>query len=662
MRASALLESNPAAAAQAASAVLESHPDDEMARLLLATACQRLGDPATARAQLESLVSAQPNSPILHLELGRAYAAGGEHERATAALESAVRLDARLAGAWRELAAQRFASGDTQGGDSAYSEYAKLSSLPPELNDAGEAISNRRFDVGEALLLKHLKSAPEDVHALRMLASIASKRGDYFEAERLLKKCLELAPGYADARFDLASELYAQQRHLEVMPLLERLLATDPDNSSYMGLRAQTLRLYGRNAEALKQIQQAIAASPGNAKLQLLHGHLLREVGEQDKSIGAYRQALKLQPGMGEAYWSLANLKTVRFTADDLNDMRQHRGDAARLGSNRAHLEFALGKALEDAGEFEQSFAHYAYGNALHRTMVFHDAAVVHDLVQRCKALYLPRFFAARSGWGSERIEPIFIVGMPRSGSTLLEQILASHSQVEGTRELPEIPAIVRELMLKPGVEAGAIYPDLTAQLGASDFEELSARYLARTEAHRPLAKPRFVDKLLANFMHLGLIHLMFPRATIIDARRHPLGCCFSCFKQFFARSLYFAYDQEELAQYYKDYVELMEHFDKVLPGRVHRVYYEQLVADPEGVVRRMLEHCNLPFEKGTLRFYENRRIVSTVSSEQVRRPINADAVEHWRHFEPWLGTLREQLKDLIEAYPNFDRKTNGAS
>jgi hypothetical protein len=357
---------------------------------------------------------------------------------------------------------------------------------------------------------------------------------------------------------------------------------------------------------------------------------------------------------MGEAYWSLANLKTVRFSESDLAAMQQQLALSAPLGTNRATLEFALGKGLEDAGQYAESFKHYAHGNGLHRAMVFHDPRLLHDVVERSKALYQPAFFAARSGWGSERADPIFIVGMPRSGSTLLEQILASHSQVEGTRELPEVPAIVRELIVGASAEALENYPELLSTLGREDIEARAARYLERTAVHRPLGRPRFVDKLLVNFLHVGLIHLMFPRATIIDSRRHPLGCCFSCFKQFFARGLYFTYDQDDLAHYYRDYVDLMEHMDTALPGRVHRVHYEQLVTDPEGVVRRLLEHCGLPFEEGCLRFYENRRVVNTISSEQVRRPISADAAEHWRHYEPWLGPLRNVLGELIDRYPTF--------
>ncbi len=500
-------------------------------------------------------LGAQGGSPTLQLEMARAHARAGRNAEAIAALEAAVRLDGRLADGWRELAALRFKTGDVPGGDKAYAEYSRLATPPPELTDAAMAIGNRRLDAAEAMLERHLKNNPEDVIALRMLASVASRRNDSLTAERLLMRCLELAPGYADARYDLASELYLQQRHAEVLPMVERLLASYPDEPNYMGLKSQALRLYGRVDEALALMHQAVAASPGNAKLRLLLGYLLREVGQQAAAVASYRQALALQPSLGEAYWSLADLKTVRFTEADRQAMQQQLDLSAPLAPNRISLEFALAKALEDEGEYEQSFQHYANANGLQRARVFHDPQVIHDTVERSRALFQPAFFSTRNGWGSDRIDPIFIVGMPRSGSTLLEQILASHSQVEGTRELPEVPVIVRELILKTSGESADNYPGMLANLTRADFEQLGAQYLERTLAHRPLGRPRFVDKLLGNFMHVGLIHLMFPRATIIDARRHPLACSFSCFKQLFVRGLYFTYDQEELALYYRDYV-----------------------------------------------------------------------------------------------------------
>jgi tetratricopeptide (TPR) repeat protein len=655
MRVSALLEADPAAAVRQVSILLERVPDYEEAKLLLATACRRLGDPAAAIGVLESLAHARADSPTLQLELGRAYGAVGRHAEAIAAFEAAVAADVGMADAWQELAAQHFIAGDTRGGDSAYAEFSRLAPQRPELADAAAALGEQRFDVAAALLRQRLLEAPADVVALRMLASTERARDNFLEAVDLLNRCLLLAPGYAAARYELAAELCAQHRHKEARLHVDRLLDAEPRNGRYMRLRALSLRFYGQNEQALALMQQIVAENPQEAELGLFYGHLLRDVGEQARAIAAYRQALAVQPGLGEAWTSLANLKTVRFTEADLEAMQQQLARSRTNDSNRVNLEFALGKALEDAGKYEKAFEHYAYGNGLHRSTTYFDVDALSAGVQRTKMLYTSQFFSERRGWGSQRLDPIFIIGMPRAGSTLLEQILASHSQVEGTRELPDVPAIARELIVAAGPSAEPTYPGVVAKLGRAEVEAYAERYLRETAVHRPLGKPRFIDKLPGNFAHIALIHLMFPRATIIDARRHPLGCCFSCFRQLFGRGQSFSYNQGELGKYYRGYCELVEHMNTVLPGRLYRVHYEQLVADPENVVRRLLDHCRLSFEPGCLKFYENRRVVNTISSEQVRRPINSDAVDQWRNFEPWLGELKEALGDLVDRYPSFN-------
>ena len=656
MRASALLEADPAAAVRQASAILSRIPDCEEAKLLLATACRRLGEPATAISVLESLAlaHAQAESPTLQLELGRSYAAAGRNAEAITALAAAVSLDTRMSDAWRELAAQRFIAGDTRGGDTAYAEFSRLAPQPPELADAAAALGEQRLDVAAALLGQRLLEAPDDVVALRMLANTERARDNFLKAVDLLNQCVLLVPGYTAARYDLAAELCAQHRHKEAKPHVNRLLQAEPHNGRYMRLRALSLRFYGQNEQAITLMQQIVAEHPQDAELGLFYGHLLRDVGEQARAVAAYRRALAMQPGLGEAWSSLADLKTVRFTDADIEAMQQQLARCRPTDSGRANLEFALGKAFEDADNYQQAFEHYAYGNAVHRATIYFSADAMSAGVQRSKSLYTPQFFAERRDWGSERIDPIFIIGMPRSGSTLLEQILASHSQVEGTRELPDVPAIARELILGAEPSAEPNYPAVVAKLGRADVAAFAERYLQETAVHRSLGKPRFIDKLPGNFAHIGLIHLMFPRATIIDARRHPLGCCFSCFRQLFGRGQSFSYHQGELGQHYRDYCELVEHMNTALPGRVYRVHYEQLVADPEGVVRQLLEHCGLVFEAGCLKFYENRRVVNTISSEQVRRPISSDAVDQWRHFEPWLSELNSALGDLVERYPAF--------
>jgi tetratricopeptide (TPR) repeat protein len=646
MRASMLLEADPAGAARQAGDILANSPGHAEAALLLAAACRRLGDPATAIRVLESLVGAHAGASVLQLELGRAYAAGGRHDAAIEAFQRAVELDAALADGWRELAAQRFLAGDTAAGDAAYLKYSRLAHEPPELTDANVARAADRLDAAEAMVRRHLQRAPRDVAALRMLADLAGRRGDTAEAERRITEALESAPGDAAARLDLARLLCLQERVAEAMPLIERLLVNEPRNSSYLCLMARALRLDGRTQEAIVLMEELVAECPGDVQAWLTLGNILRVVGQQARAIASFRRALDAQPAFGEAYWALANLKTFRFTDSDVASMRQQLARQAP-GSKPIHLQFALGKALEDAGEYAESFDHYSRGAAQQRAKISYDPAATTEYVRRSKAAYTAGFFAGRPG-GSERRDPIFIVGLPRSGSTLLEQILASHSQVEGTRELPDVPAMVMELAAR----AEYAYPEVVASLGKEDIEGLAARYLAATEARRPRRLPRFVDKMLGNFSHLGLIQVMFPNAAIIDARRHPLGCGFSCYKQLFAQGMNFSYDLDEMGRYYRDYAELMQHIDTVLPGRVHRVHYELLVTDPENELRRLLDYCGLPFEEECLRFYENPRAVQTISSEQVRQPIYSGAIEQWRHFEPWLGPLKDAVGEWLERYP----------
>ena len=649
MRAALLLDSDPAAAAREAAAILAASPGHSEASLLLASACRRLGDAQAATAILASLSAAHPDSALLQLETGRALAAAGRSGEALTALRRAVALDAGLTDAWRDLAEQLFAVADTLEGDRAYSRYLRLARNPPGLADAAAALADNRLTSAEAEIRQFLQQSPDEPVAIRMLAEIALRRLDEVEAERLLRRCLELAPGFAAARFELAQLQYALHRNAEALPHLERLLAAEPGNIEYLAQKAQVLRLLTGGREALDLMERAVAEHPGDDRGWVLYGHLLREVGEQPRAIEMYRRAIALRPACGRAYAALANLKTVRFSAADRAAMQEQLTLEATRGIDRINLEFALGKALEDQREFAASFEHYARGNSLQRAGFGPDAVAETVEVQRSREVFTADFFATRTAWGSERADPIFVVGMPRSGSTLLEQMLASHSQVEGTRELTDVPALAFELCRGRG---DAKYPEVVGTLDREQIAALAQRYLGRTERYRPLGKARFVDKMLGNFAHIGLIQLMFPRAAIIDARRHPLGCGFSCYKQLFARGLLYSYDLKELGEFYRDYAALMEHFAEVLPGRVHRVHYEQLIAAPEAELRRLLDYCGLPYEARCLRFYENPRTVNTISSEQVRQPLYSESVEQWRNYEPWLGPLRQALGDLVERYP----------
>lgn len=653
MRAATLLDSDPAAAAREANAVLAAFPQHEHAALLLASACRRLGDSAASASVLESLAVDNADSNVIRFELARLRASQGRTEEAIVAFHRVVESDPAFADAWRELAAHYFARGDLRNGDLSYGRFEALSADPPALKDAKVALADGRLTSAAALLRQHLQRHPEDAVAWRLSAEAAGGLGDDAAAEDSLRRSLALAPGYAAARYELAVLLYSQERAGEALPLIERLLEVAPQDSRFLSLKARTIRFLGRNDEALALAERLVADHPDDPQFWMLRGTLSREMGDAVCAVESYRRASMLRPGLGEAYWRLANLKTLRFTDQDVAEMTRQLEASPLLGMDRTYLEFALGKAHEDAGRYSESFSHYANGNARHRASMPHDASILLEDIRRAMAMYTQGFFAKRSGWGVAQSDPIFIVGLPRSGSTLLEQILASHSQVEGTRELVYLPAIVTELAAAATTaDGGRGYPACIAALTHERILALAERYLSQSSVHRSLGRPRFVDKMLGNFGNVGLIQLMFPNASIIDARRHPLGLGFSCYKQLFNRGLSFSYDLRDIGVQYRAYFELMQHFDAILPGRVHRVHYEKLVASPEQEVRRLLEYCRLPFEAACLRFHENRRVVVTISSEQVRSPLYAQSTDQWRHYEPWLGSLKAELGDLIDRYP----------
>jgi predicted Zn-dependent protease len=644
IRVAALLESDPAAAARAAQELLRKHPGHSAAVLLLGEAQRRSGDAPAATAAFAELASTQPRSASVQLELGRALLAQGKRSEAFTTLTHALELEPDLAEAWRELSGVHATGGEWRECDAAYARFAALTNQDGRFAEAAGAIAQERLDHAAALLQQELRRHPGDVAALRLLAQVAVKREDFAEGERLLEECLRLAPGYSRARFDLAEMLHIQQRAGPMLPLLERLLALEPGNLAYRALKAAAYSLLGQSERALSILADLVVEFPDNPVGWMYYGHALRSAGRTDEAIEAYRRSARLRPEFGEVWFSLANLKTFRFTAADIETMRAMLAHADLPDEDRWHFEFSLGNALEQAGDFAGSFEHYARGNALRRAAVAYDPDRNTRLIERTRALFTREFFAARAGAGCASREPIFIVGLPRAGSTLLEQILASHSQVEGTRELPDISAFAREL---GAWDTPPAYPESVARLSRTELTALGERYLRQTRSHRLLGRPYFIDKMGNNFLDAGLIHLILPNARIIDARRAPLACCFSNFKQHFISGVWFSYSLEDLGRYYRDYVDLMAHFDAVLPGRIHRVHYEDVVADLEGEVRRLLDYCGLPFEEQCLRFHETRRVVQTASSEQVRRPLYSDSVDEWRNFEPWLGPLKEALGDL---------------
>jgi predicted Zn-dependent protease len=647
-----LLANQPQLAAEQAREILGVAPGHPPATLLLAMAHRRLHQIDVALALLEPLAAAQPRWAAAQLEFGLALGDARRGGEAVEALRRAVRLQPTLADAWRALGDHLHAMGDTASADQAYANHVRNSTRDPRLMEPALALAEGRIAVAEPLLRTHLKQFPTDVAAIRMLAEIASRIGRYADAENLLRRCLELAPGFKAARHNYAVVLHRNNNPVEALAQIDALLAAEPRSPSFRNLRAAVLTRVGEYEEALRLYEQLLQEYPLQAKVWLSHGHALKTAGRQDDSIAAYRRSIELEPRLGEAYWSLANLKTFQFATADIDAMRAQleHGDLSR--EDRFHFNFALGKAAEDLFEYADSFRHYAEGNRLRKEAVPYDSATITENVRRGRALFTRDFFQARRGHGCAARDPIFVVGLPRAGSTLVEQILASHAAIEGTMELPDVIGLVKELSGRTRRSEVSKYPEVLESLGADELRGLGERYLAQTRVQRKTDAPHFIDKMPNNWAHVGLIHLMLPNAKIIDARRHPLSCCFSGFKQHFARGQNFTYSLDDLGRYYADYVTLMAHFDEVLPGRVHRVIYERMVDDTEAEVRRLLDYCGLPFEDACLRFYENDRAVRTASSEQVRRPIFRDAVDQWRHFEPWLEPLRGALGPVLEAYP----------
>ena len=648
-----LLERQPELAAEQATEILKAVPGHPPARLILGAARRASGDVRGALEVLEPLVASQPGWAAAHCELGRALGRAGRGEAAVAALRRAVQLKPDLAEAWRELADHLRGVGDQAGADDACARHIRASTRDPKLLAAAAALVENRLAEAETRLREHLLRAPTDVPAIRMLAEVAARLGRYPDAEALLSRCLELAPGFAAARHNYAFVLHRQHKSAEALAEVERLLAADPRNPGYRNLAAAILARIGEFARAIAIYEGMLAEYPEHARAWMSYGHALKTAGRSAESVEAYRRSIERAPQLGEAWWSLANLKTLRFTAEERRRMQAGLERADLTEDDRLHLHFALGKALEDEREYAASFEHYRRGNALRRAQVDYDPDETSELLRRSRALFTPGFFAARAGQGCPAPDPIFIVGLPRAGSTLLEQILASHPLVEGTQELPDLLAIARELGGRRRRSEPGRYPEVLGELDAGRLRELGERYLAGTRIHRKTGAPRFIDKMPNNWAHVGLIQLILPNARIVDARRHPLGCCLSGFKQHFARGQHFTYDLAELGRYYRDYVALMAHFDRVLPGRVHRVIYERVVEDTEGEVRRLLDACGLPFDEACLEFHRNERAVRTASSEQVRRPIFRDATDHWRHYATWLAPLEQALGPVLAAYPD---------
>lgn len=585
-------------------------------------------------------------------------AAAREHVRAERweaaidALQRAVAARPLADAAWRALGDARREARDPVGASAAHGEAVRLALAGSPLREAVAAMAGRQWAVAETIVRARLSQAPSDVAAIGLLAELALRAGNVADAVRFLRRALELAPEHEPARRDLARALYDNRDLPEALAEFDRLLASHPDHPGYRNLRAATLDLLGDHEGAISAYRAMLAADPAQPLVWMTLGNVLKTTGDIPGAVAAFRRSLALAPDTGEAWWGLANLKSFRFGDAEIASLQAALARPDVIGTDRVCIDFALGKAMEDRAQFAESFAHYSAGNRRQRAHAPHDPEQLGGLARRCEALFTPAFFAARAGWGEPAADPIFIVGMPRSGSTLVEQILASHPAVEGTAELPELPRLTR-LLGGAGDPATAAYPDSLSQLSRGQVAALGAEYLRRAARWRRTQRPFFIDKLPLNFMSVGLIRLALPNARIVDVRRHPLGCGLSIFKQYFPKGSGFSMTQEHIGRHYADYVRMMAMWEARLPGQVHRVVYEHLVADTEREVRRLLAFLGLPFDPACLDFHANHRAVRTPSAEQVRRPMYTDAVEHWRHYAPWLGPLAEALGDVLTCYPD---------
>ena len=641
-----LLERDPRLALEQSSEILKAVPNHPVATLIKGVAHRLNGETDVAVTVLSALSDAQHRWAQAHFERGLALADADRFPDAVKAVQRAVELKPDLPNALRTLGDFLTATGDAAGADEAYAAHIKVSTRDPRLLAPAAALHENRIPEAELLLREHLKQFPTDVAALRMLAEVAARLGRYADSAALLERCLELAPSFHAARQNYAIILGRQNRPAEALHHIEQLLAVDARNPSYRNLKAVMMARIGDYQESIEIYSKLLATHAASAKIWMSYGHALGTAGREADAIAAYRRAIQIAPHLGEAYWSLANLKTFRFMDEEVGAMRTQLARTDLEDTDRLHFDFALGKALEDVREYEACFAHYASGNLIRRRQIGYEPDQTTSLVRRSRQVYTREFFAARSGWGCEAPDPIFILGMPRAGSTLLEQILASHSQVEGTAELSDIQRIVLELTGRAMTDEASPYPANLADQSFDSLRRYGEQYLRDTRAYRS-GKPFFIDKMPNNFRHIGLIHLILPNAKIIDARREPMACCFSNFKQLFASGQEFTYGIEDIARYYRSYVELMDHWDQVLPGRILRVQHEDVVDDLEGNVRRLLDFCGLPFEPACLEFHKTERSIRTASSEQVRRPIFKEGLDQWKHFEPWLGALKSALGPL---------------
>lgn len=647
----ALFERGDATGAEAAlRTLLRAHPGEVNSMRVLGLALLAQERHGEAIEVLEAVVRDAGDFAHAHADLAKALITEGLIERAIGELRQALRLDRGLRGAWFTLGDLLVVTGDMAGARQAFTEALGAAPFARPLEEASRLLNGGDRRRAEILFRQVLREDPEHVGALCGLAAVSLAAGFPQDSLRLLQHASRQTAHLPLIHRGLAQTYLESTRFAEAEEAIRHALTIDEASAAGWVILGTVLAHSLRPQEALAAYDRALAIDPGQLQVLLSKGHALKTLGRRAECETAYEACLERQADFAEAYYSLADLKNYRFSDAQIAAMQALLPTDVGLAGTpmRPQLRFALGRAFEQRGLYEQAFEHYAAGNAARRRETPFDAAGFELKCRRVATVVNAAFIATRTGVGCADPAPIFIVGLPRSGSTLLEQVLASHSEVDGTMELPTIGTFVRELDHFDG-HADA-YPECLSSLPPDRYAALGARYIDETRIFRT-DRTRFIDKMPNNFSHVGLIHLLLPHAIIIDVRRHPLDACFSAFKQYFAKGQAFSYDMEDLGRYYRSYVDLMDHWDRVLPGKVLRVRYESVVRDTEAQVRRLLEHCGLPFEPACLRFYENKRAVRTASSEQVRQPIYHSGIGYWRHFAAQLGPLRRALGDCLQRF-----------
>lgn len=640
-------------------AALAEYPRDVNMLALLGALLIKLDRAEEAEAKLRQAITEAPTFAKPHEDLGHLLVQKNRAQEAVPLLERATYLDPGLEKAWFTLGRALVLAGRGAEADAAFERSFELSPERRLMALAAEHQKEGRYDEAEHLYRRVLRHNPKNVDALRLLALVAARAERADEAETLLEKAIALAPDFIAAIIDLGRLRKEQDRYGEALECFDRAIAADPGNVQALYLRGATLAPASFTQEAIDAYQKCLALRPGHVGALLGLGHLLKAVGRYQESIDAYTACIRQVPDSGETYWSLANLKTYRFDDATVADMERRAAGPGLSVSSQVNFLFALGKAYEDRADFEQAWHYYRSGNTKQRAQVSYDPVQTEAMNDRLIRVFSAGFLQSRQGSGLADPAPIFILGLPRSGSTLLEQVLASHSQVEGTSELPYLGRVAT--WLNRNRADGINYPEAVRELQPANFRALGRDYLTYAQMHRRSGAPRFIDKMPNNFPSIGFLSLILPEAKIIDARRHPLDACLSCYRQLFAKGQAFTYDLTEIGEYWLQYQRMMDHWHEVLPGRVLTVQYEEVVSDFEAQVRRLLEFCGLPWEDACLRFYESDRPVRTPSSEQVRQPIYDRSVGHWRNYESHLDELITVIAPIRERYRRYEPPAAGS-